>query len=599
MDSTETNSNSVMTFGRVFRFCWNYWIAHKVWFLIVVIGSIGMVAAQLCQPIFAGRLVDAIAQSGDQPAAQDAAVNALIGFIIVLSIYPIMRQIANRIWVRLTAHNMADVLSSGFVRVQRFSTDWHANSFSGATVRKLSRGKWAFDQFADTMYFGFVPTTLILTGVITTLTYNWLVVGAVAAAMMAAYLFVTYLISIRYVAPANRAYVEQDSALTGVLADAITCNATVKSFGAEKREDKRLWDQVVMWRNQAMKTWLRHDDLAAVQYVFLIGMQGALLSLVLWYWTRGLATPGQVTLVIATFLMMHGYLRDVGMHMRNLQQAVNDIEDLVNFHDTEPEIRDVANAEDYRSGPGQIAFNTIRFGYANQSKPLYDDFSITIEAGEKVALVGASGSGKSTFVKLVQRLYDVERGQVLIDGQNIAALTQESLRRAIALVPQEPILFHRSLGENIGYARPGASLEQIQWAAKKAHADDFISQLNEGYQTLVGERGVKLSGGERQRVAIARAFLADAPVLILDEATSSLDSVTETKIQSAIQDLMEGRTTILIAHRLSTIKMVDRILVFSDGRIIEQGTHQELILRPDGQYRRLYETQYGNETRAA
>jgi ATP-binding cassette subfamily B protein len=216
---------------------------------------------------------------------------------------------------------------------------------------------------------------------------------------------------------------------------------------------------------------------------------------------------------------------------------------------------------------------------------------VSIRPGERVGLVGHSGSGKTTFVKLIQRLYDVNQGRILIDGQNIADAKQASLRQQIAIVQQEPILFHRSLAENIAYGRPGASQEEIEHAAKLASAHDFIERLPKGYGTLVGERGVKLSGGERQRVAIARAFLADAPILILDEATSSLDSESEVLIQQAMERLMVGRTTLVIAHRLSTVRALDRLLVFDRGRIVEEGSHDQLIRLQGGIYRRLFERQ--------
>ena len=224
-------------------------------------------------------------------------------------------------------------------------------------------------------------------------------------------------------------------------------------------------------------------------------------------------------------------------------------------------------------------------------RPLFTDLSLDLRAGERVGLVGRSGSGKTTFVKLVQRLYDVSGGRILIDGQDIAQATQQSLRSQIAIVQQEPILFHRTLAENIAYGRPGASLIEIEQAAQLANAHDFIMRLPKGYGTLVGERGVKLSGGERQRVALARAFLADAPVLILDEATSSLDSESEALIQEAMERLMKGRTAIVIAHRLSTVQSLDRILVFDHGDVVEQGNHAVLMARSGGIYRSLFERQ--------
>jgi ATP-binding cassette subfamily B protein len=247
---------------------------------------------------------------------------------------------------------------------------------------------------------------------------------------------------------------------------------------------------------------------------------------------------------------------------------------------------DRPNAPDFEPGAGKIAFEHVSFGYKNASDALYSDFSLEIAPGETVALVGPTGSGKSTFVKLVQRLYDVDAGAILIDGQDVRSVTQASLRRSIALVPQDPALFHRSLRENIAYARPDASMEDVIACARRARAHDFIEKLPFGYDTEVGERGVKLSGGERQRVALARAFLADAPVLILDEATSSLDVETEREVQAAMAELKQGRTTIVIAHRLSTVREADRILVFNQGRIVEQGKHAELI-SARGLYARL------------
>jgi ATP-binding cassette subfamily B protein len=236
-------------------------------------------------------------------------------------------------------------------------------------------------------------------------------------------------------------------------------------------------------------------------------------------------------------------------------------------------------------------FDHVTFYYGRHLTPVFSDFSLVIRPGERVGLVGHSGSGKTTFIKLLHRLYDISSGRILIDGQDIAEVTQASLRAQLALVPQEPILFHRSLAENIAYGRPGARPRDVEEAAHLANAHEFINRQPKGYATLVGERGVKLSGGERQRVALARAFLANSPILVLDEATSSLDSESEAAIQDAMGRLMAGRTAIVIAHRLSTVRMLDRILVFDQGRVVEEGTHEKLLGKLGGTYKRLFEKQ--------
>jgi ATP-binding cassette, subfamily B, bacterial len=277
--------------------------------------------------------------------------------------------------------------------------------------------------------------------------------------------------------------------------------------------------------------------------------------------------------------------------VRNLQRSANEMEEMVEFHAHPLGVVDRADAKPIHLREGEILFDRVTFRYGAQAEPLFRDFSLRIDAGERVGLVGHSGSGKSTFVKLLHRLYDVGGGRIVIDGQDTAFVTQDSLRAQLALVPQEPILFHRTLAENIGYGRPDASMAEIEKASGLANAHEFILRQPKGYHTLVGERGVKLSGGERQRVALARAFLADTPVLVLDEATSSLDSESEALIQEAMERLMAGRTSIVIAHRLSTVRMLDRILVFDRGQVVEEGTHEELVRREGGTYRRLFERQ--------
>ena len=318
-----------------------------------------------------------------------------------------------------------------------------------------------------------------------------------------------------------------------------------------------------------------------------MGLQAGLTGLLLMQWQKGLATTGDIAFAITSFMLMTSYLRNIGENIRMAQRGLDDSEDVARYAITDPQVADVAGAASFRADVGEIVFDRVVFRYKSADRALYDRFTLRIAPGERVALVGPTGSGKSTFVKLVQRLYDLEAGAILIDGQDVSKVTQGSLRRAIAVVPQDPALFHRSLADNIKYARPDATSDEIALAARRARADDFIARLPKGYDTLVGERGVKLSGGERQRVAIARAFLADAPILVLDEATSSLDVETERQVQGAMEELMVGRTTIVIAHRLSTIRGADRILVFEDGRIVEEGRHADLV-QQGGTYARLH-----------
>ncbi|GAB5388696.1 MAG: hypothetical protein Alpg2KO_16640 [Alphaproteobacteria bacterium] len=345
------------------------------------------------------------------------------------------------------------------------------------------------------------------------------------------------------------------------------------------------------WRTLTKRNWWRMHNTWTIQSALMIGLQMGLLGSGLWMWSQGEAKAGDVVFLLTSYMVINGWLRNIGENVRNLQKGINDIEDVVEFWQMEPDVMDKPDATPIAIGQGRVEFDNVDFAYENQDSKIYDQLALTIEPGEKIGLVGHSGSGKSTFVKLLQRLYDVTGGQIRIDGQDISDHSQESLRSQVALVPQDPVLFHRTLAENIAYGRPDATREEIIEASIKAHAHEFICRLPEGYDTLVGERGVKLSGGERQRVAIARAMLADRPILILDEATSSLDSVSEALIQEAIDRLTEGRTTIIVAHRLSTVQNVDRILVFDRGEIIEQGTHAELIRRDGGQYRALFEKQ--------
>jgi ATP-binding cassette subfamily B protein len=306
----------------------------------------------------------------------------------------------------------------------------------------------------------------------------------------------------------------------------------------------------------------------------------------------GSISPGDIVLVVTMIFRMRDQMLFIGSHLHHLAETWGEVkeslEEIVEPH----EIVDVHSAKPMRVSDGALDFKSVTFVYGSSGREVMSNFVLSIPGRQKVGLVGKSGAGKSTLVKILLRHYDLKSGQIMIDGQNIAKVTQDSLREAIAVVPQEPLLFHRTLRENIAYGNPQATNEEIEHAARLAQAHEFISALPMGYETLVGERGVKLSGGERQRVAIARAILKNAPILVLDEATASLDSESEVAIQKALHELMQGKTVIAIAHRLSTLREMDRIIVLDRGQIVEEGTHQELLDR-GGIYSELWRHQAG------
>ncbi len=576
-------------FRQVLGFTFRHW-AHQPRRIALIAGLVMIsTLAEVLVPMFSGRIVDAISSGGDTALNGALTAFATVAALGLTSV--VLRFFVFNAIIKLTLKMMAEIVNDGFYKVQRFSTDWHANSFAGSTVRKVTRGMWALDSLNDILLIALLPSVVMLVGASVLLGSYWPVMGLVVALGSIIYIAFTVLMSVGYVAPAASLANAWDTRLGGALADAVSCNSVVKAFGAEQREEDRLKHVLSKWDTRTRRTWKRGTLNGTIQGFLMTLMQAGILGTGLYMWTQGLASAGDITFVLAMFFVLQGYLRDVGMHIRNLQRSVNDMEELVALNSMSLGVEDKSGAKPIAIRDGAIEFDHVTFRYGSHATPLYRDFSVAIKPGERVGLVGHSGSGKTTFVKLIQRLYDINEGAITIDGQNIAEHQQASLRSQIAIVQQEPILFHRTLAENIAYGRPDASRAEIIEAARQANAHDFIMALPKQYETLVGERGVKLSGGERQRVAIARAFLADAPVLILDEATSSLDSESEVMIQEAMERLMVGRTTLVIAHRLSTVRALDRLLVFDKGKIVEEGNHEALIRLSGGIYRRLFERQ--------
>jgi ATP-binding cassette, subfamily B, bacterial len=579
----------------ILRFAWNCWKPHK--WLGAASGALMLLSVSMdaVVPIYTGRIVDAMRNMPDDSEAWAAAWTAFWTFAGLAVLHHALRSGSLFMWNAFAVRCLQAIVTEALHKVQRFSSDWQANTFAGGTVRKITRGMWAMDMFEDTILMGLLPAATIMIGVTVMLSFNLPAVGLASAAMIAMYCAGSIWVSVKVLSVRFKESAAADTKVGAALADIITSNATVKSFGAETREDALFRTVVSTWRAKAYHAWQTGIAADAGRSAFRVMMTTSMMATTIFLWRGRGATAGDIVLVITTFFIISGYLRDIGQHITHLQRSMSDMEDVVLFWMREDEVTNAADAVPLLIVPSRrkdiITFDQVSFKYPGADSYLYKDLCLEIAAGEKVALVGPSGSGKSTLAKLVQRLYDVSEGQIRIAGQDIAKVRMDSLRRQIALVPQDPILFHRSLAENIAYGRPGASLDEIISAAKKAFAHEFVEALPASYDSLVGERGVKLSGGERQRVAIARAILADAPILILDEATSSLDSVSEHYIQLALEELMHGRTTITIAHRLSTVQKADRILVFRAGDIVEQGSHAGLMAMPRSHYKKLYEMQ--------
>lgn len=484
-----------------------------------------------------------------------------------------------------------DIAHRVFEHLMSLDANFHANRFGGSLVSQTNKLVGSYIRFIDASIFNLYTLVISLIATVVILGPR---VPEYAAALIV--LSIIYIVGTVYfskpVRDANRLQAEQESRQTGQLADSVSNIMAVKSFGAEAHESKRYWDEATKTKDatyRSMITTTYRETFSSVM-TSTVGI-GALVIAV--FGTRYFGAD------IATLFLIVTYTGHIGMRLwefqnvlRQFNRALGDASDMVKILQIKPEIKDPEQPVPAKIRRGDILFKDVTFVHSGKDEPLFENLNLHIKAGEKVGLIGRSGSGKTTLGSLLLRFSDVTKGSIFIDEQDIRTIKQHDLRTHITYVPQEPLLFHRSLAENISYARPGASPQEIEAISKMAHAYEFIKELPEKYETLVGERGVKLSGGQRQRVAIARAMLKNAPILILDEATSALDSESEVLIQDALWKLMEGRTAIVIAHRLSTIQKMDRIIVMDKGRIVEQGTHKELI-RADGAYAALWKHQSG------
>lgn len=524
-----------------------------------------------------------------------SSISVLISIITAVLTLKIITWILGRIGMNsfsyIQSRTMARLRQNSFDYMLNHSYSFFTNNFSGSLVQRINRFARAFESITDSVAFSIMPLIITVLG---SLIVTWFVAPIISVALMFWVItFTTFnLIYSRWKLKYDIAVAEADSRTTGYLSDSITNNNSISLFTGLPYESGVFKEITIDQAKKQNFSWILGDIVDAMQTLLIAIVEFVIFYFAIKYWDKGLITIGTFVLAQTYIIGLAQQLWGLNRFIRKIYEGFADAREMVDILETPYEIKDVPGAKEIKVNNGEITFKNVGFNF-NQTRNVITDLNLTIKPREKVALIGPSGAGKTTFIRLILRLYNLTSGQILIDDQDISKVTQDSLRENISLVPQDPILFHRSLMENIRYGRRDATDEEVLQASKLAYCDEFIDVLPAKYNTLVGERGIKLSGGERQRVAIARAILKKAPILILDEATSSLDSHSEKLIQDALDNLMKNCTTIVIAHRLSTIRKMDRIIVMENGKIIEEGTHAELANKGSGLYKDLWELQAG------
>jgi len=498
-------------------------------------------------------------------------------------------NLRNTVFERVGQDATRRLAANVFRHLHKLSLRFHLERRTGAVTKVVERGTKSIDTMLYFLLFNIAPTILELAmviGIFGTRYGMWLVAGTLA-------MVVVYIAFTRWVTDWRSKLREQMNDLdTGAVAhavDSLLNFETVKYFNAEEREAQRYERAVTAYANAATKSENSLAWLNIGQSLITNLMLGAGMVLVVYGWAQGRFTPGDVVLVSTLLSQLFRPLDLLGMVYRTIRQGVIDMGAMFDLIDTPPEVTDAPGAQPLRVEAGHIRFEDVRFGY-DDGREILRGIDLDVPAGATVAVVGPSGAGKSTLARLIYRFYDLTGGQITIDYQDISKVTQASLRAAIGIVPQDTVLFNDTIGYNIAYGREGATPDEIAAAARGAAIAGFIQALPDGFETRVGERGLKLSGGEKQRVAIARTLVKDPPILILDEATSALDSRTEADIQATLEAIEHGRTTIVIAHRLSTVVHADEIVVLEAGRVVERGSHAAL-LRKHGLYAEMWSRQ--------
>ena len=574
---TQQQASKSSGFGALWRFLPMLWPRGELELKVRVIAAMLLVlagkAAVLLMPFAYKAVVDGMSTH----KAPFAVVAALVaGYATARFAGVLSDNLRNALFEKVGQHAARRLAATVFRHIHDLSLRFHLERRTGSLTKVVERGTKSIDMMLYFLLFNIGPTLIELTAacVIFFVKFG---LGLVAAtlAMMAIYIVFTRRVT-EWRAELQRQLNDVDNKAIGRAVDSLLNYETVKYFNAEERETRRYDEAIGAFaratvRNEVSLAWLNIGQ----AFITNLMMAGAMIFTV-WGWSRGRFTAGDVVFVNTMLLQLFRPLDMLGWVYRTIRQGLIDMEAMWSLVDTPPEVSDRVDAKPLQVTRGDVRFEDVHFGY-EPGREILKGLDLDIPAGTSCAIVGPSGAGKSTIARLLYRFYDPTSGRILIDGQDIANVTQKSLRAAIGIVPQDTVLFNDTIGYNIGYGRGGATHDQVEASARGAAIDRFIAALPEGYESMVGERGLKLSGGEKQRVAIARTLLKDPPILVLDEATSALDSRTEEEIQATLDRVASSRTTIMIAHRLSTIVNADQIVVLDNGRIAERGTHEELL----------------------
>jgi len=573
----------------VLKYFWQVVRHFRVSFFAVVVFTIIASALDVYIPLQYLKLWNVLSANNFSVIS---VARSIIILVLVLNIIRwIIRRISGFSLAYLEANAMAGLREQAFSSMINHSYSFFANNFSGSLTQRINKYARAFEKLTDRMMADGLPLMVRGIGIVVAF-YSLVPKYSYILGIFCFVFLITAFIYIRYKLKYDIIASEADSKTTGALSDSIGNHSSIQLFSGHKYEKEHVGKIFQDQKNKTVFNWYLWEGLGSIQTLYTFCAEFIIFWIILGDWKMGLVTLPVIVLLQSYFVRLVDNLWSFGAIVRAYYESFADAEEMAVILSTPYEIAD-KSTQVLDNVKGKVVFDGVTYIYENNNSKVLDNFSLTIPVGQKIAIVGSSGAGKTTFVRLLMRLFNLTSGKIMIDEVDIENISQKNLREQIAFVPQDPVLFHRTLMENIRYGRRDATNEEVLIAAHSAHCDEFIDALPKGYETYVGERGVKLSGGERQRVAIARAILKNAPILILDEATSSLDSHSESLIQDALHNLIKGKTTIVIAHRLSTIREMDRIIVLEKGKIVEDGTHEELANKKDGLYKKLWDLQAG------